>query len=693
MWSNMPFAKSAGRDPGIFFIIGLALLVVGAVLAATPPNDATGRLIAYLAAYGLCAPMAGALSLWALRRGLYRQWSGLVSIFCILAALAFIALAAAADFSIMWKTNAAIFARGAAFGFILIVGILLEARASPKLWPIVIPVRIFAVGVIILAIVTTALVQSGVNGSLDWITTLGVSIGPALRVMNGGVPLVDAFSIYGLGYFLVFAAAFSTIVAPSFPSAAFVVSLANATYVMVAAVIMMRCVRSLVLTAAAIVLITVAIVPQWLGLPPAGGLRFLPPLLVALGLTFQPLERRISLLSLLPLLIAGFWSIEAFVWSFLTFSCGIGGRLLYERARLAEFVRCIGGAGLIVLAAHAVFSIATYILAGQWPRYDIYFDLVWGAYSGNAWATIPFSIETWAWAAEGVIYFVGLGVAIAKIFDGRSRDGSDCLIVRAILPVTVAGLLGMWYWVGRPFAFNLWPTVVPAAIIATVAVDRFFARFRHRRALTLLDSVSIFAVGSALILLSGVVGVRAGLRAGFSELLSGSVSLNEYAREKIEYLRSLEKTPMVPEAYDPISWDAFELVRKYQPNKRKVALFLKSGRDIPVYLLAKQNDAFGVSSSLDFESRIWSASLLARARHAVAPGTYVFIENSFADYYHGRRRPAPDENYGYSGIQFLFYPEVRDRYNLCILEESKNGVLATVAKLKTDGSCSRPYDP
>jgi hypothetical protein len=684
-------ATSTDRH-AVYFILGLGLLLIGMLVSLTPPNDTNKRFFAYFAAYGLCAPFAGVLYVRASRLCFYDRYSGLLSIFCTFLALGFILTSAADYVALLWSTNATRLWAGGALGLILCCGIVLEARQVALLWPIVVA-RILAVGVVIVSIVATALVQQAVNGNLDWIMTLGVSIAPAIRFLSGGVPLVDEFSQYGLAHFLIFAAAFSTIVAPSFPSAVFVVSLANAAYVGVAATIMLRCVRSFMLAAAATVLIAVAIVPAWLGLPSAGGLRFLPPLLVVLGFAFQPLKSHMSFRSLVPLLICAFWSIEVFIWGFLTFSCGIGGRLLFERARLAEFVRCIGGAALMVIAAHAFFSIAIYFFAARWPRYDISVDMIRGMVIGYELSAIAFSTPAWAWAVEGMIYFVALGVSFAKIVQGWSTDRSDCLTIQVVLPASVAGLLGMSYWIGRPLEFNLWPTVIPAVIIATIAVDRFLGQFRCPRPLTLPDWVSTLIIGGVITFLSGVVSVLAEHRTGFSELISGRVKLNAYVHSKIQYLQSLKHTPMDPQAYDPISWDTVELIRKYQPAKKEVALFIELPRDVPVYLLTGQKDAFGTSSFADNASQILISELAARVPDVVVPGTYVFIQDSFADYFRRRRVPKSDEHYGYSVIQFWVYPKIRDRYNLCIVEESQNGVLATVAKLRTDESCSKLYDP
>lgn len=123
-----------------------------------------------------------------------------------------------------------------------------------------------------------------------------------------------------------------------------------------------------VLIALTAALLTIGIVPAWFGIPQVGGLRFLPLLLTVAALVFQPPERRLSILPISALLLASFWSIEAFIWSFLTVVCSVGGWVPYERRWIREFLRSVGKAAITVAGAHAIFSITAYITLGRWPR-------------------------------------------------------------------------------------------------------------------------------------------------------------------------------------------------------------------------------------------------------------------------------------------------------------------------------------
>lgn len=253
----------------------------------------------------------------------------------------------------------------------------------------------------------------------------------------------------------------------------------------------------------------------------------------------------------------------------------------------------------------------------------------------------------------------------------------------------------MSYWVGRPFEFNLWPTIVPAIIIATITVDRLIVRSAdHSRGMTMVDVSIVSVVACAVIVLSAAMNVLATNRSGFSELASGRTDLWRYVSAKIEYLRSLKETPTGPAAYDPVAWDAAELVRKYQPPEKDIVLLIQMPREVPVYLLTKHRDAFGFSSFGDNISAKFVRERLGMIDTIVGVGTHVFIQKSFADYFWSRRITGPTDWYfSYTWFQGEVYRKTRAKYDLCIIEEGPNGVLATVIRPKFEGSCVELYDP
>src|SRR5260370_16142755 len=118
-------------------------------------------------------------------------------------------------------------------------------------------------------------------------------------------------------------------------------------------------------------------------------------------------------------------------------------------------------------------------------------------------------------------------------------------------------------------------------------------------------------------------------------------------------------------------------------------------REVPVYMVTGDKDAFGLSSFIDHASKKLLAEQIDRVDAAVAPGSYVFMQKSFADYFWRRKIPGPtDWYYSYTLLQMAAYEKLRYKYVLCIIEESKNGMLAAVAVPKLDNKqpCANPYD-
>jgi hypothetical protein len=521
------------------------------------------------------------------------------------------------------------------------------------------------------------------KGDLDWIQTLNPYVGPSLRLMNGGVPLIDVFCQYGLLLpYLIFSAAFSTIIAPSYPSAEFVVSLVNASYLLIAIILLMRILGSMVLLAMVTTLISIMIIPAWTGIPQFGGLRFLPPLLVAAGIVFQSPKRHLSLISLVPLLIASFWSAESLIWGLLTFVCGIGGRLLYERAKFREFLHSIGGAVVILFAAHLLFSIGIRITAGAWPRYDIYLEIL-NSYRKSEWGNITFSNEPVIWVAQGLIYLSALAAAFGAIFQGQVKTGRTYPPeVYVLLPITVAGILGMSYWVARCFPIYLYPTMIPAVIIATVVLDRFLARVSHFYLVPTHSWLLTAIIAGIIYMLAGTVAIHARENSG---LVNGV-----HPRNVLAYIRSLQSTPNQPDWYDPITWDTVEFVKKYQPDAKELILFTRIPRDTPTFLLTRTKDALGTSSQNEALSKTFVAEILERVKTIAVPGRYIFVDKSINDFLSETQAPADTMN-TYLPMQLEIYKYIRTKYNLCVLEESPNGMLATVVQTKTDKSCNNIY--
>jgi hypothetical protein len=73
-------------------------------------------------------------------------------------------------------------------------------------------------------------------------------------------------------------------------------------------------------------------------------------------------------------------------------------------------------------------------------------------------------------------YFCAVAAGVAVALRGKERGESDAILT-TVFPIGVAGIVTLFYWVIRPLDFNLLPTLVPAFVLAGLAVDRLRAHW------------------------------------------------------------------------------------------------------------------------------------------------------------------------------------------------------------------------
>lgn len=137
---------------------------------------------------------------------------------------------------------------------------------------------------------------------------------------------------------------------------------------------------------------------------------------------------------------------------------------------------------------------------GSLPRYDIYLDMI-KSYGANGWGDLSFATTSMTWILAGMLYFSAISLAICEALKGRRSDSHSEILVYAF-PISVAGIVTLFYWVGRPLEFNLLPTIVPAILLGALVVDHLcihMMRVYWRRTTYLVPiALSVMVAGSVL---------------------------------------------------------------------------------------------------------------------------------------------------------------------------------------------------
>jgi hypothetical protein len=491
-----------------------------------------------------------------------------------------------------------------------------------------------------------------VDGELLWFQTLNPHFGPALRVLQGGVPMIDVFCQYGLLPYLLFSLAFLTVFAPSYPAVALVTSLVTAGYIAVAGMIAFRATASRMIAVSAVVVLALLVVPIWNHIPASGAFRFLPPLLICLGLIVWN-DRLWP--AVVFLVIASFWSLEALAWSMAVFFGTVGARLIYDRAPLNRWIADVGAAGAALVIAHAAFAITWKILFASWPRYDIYLEMV-TAYGKGAhqWNEVEatYAAPMLAWLAIGAIYVLGIALGFAEALRGKLR-GRDPALVLVVLPLAVAGGVSLSYWVGRPVYPNLMSASVPAVILGAILLDRLLV---GRRAM----------VAGALVSLLCMV---AWPYPPFPDLLRGGMA-------RVQRAMTISTDP---QAYDPIITEAAELIRKHQRSGGPVVLFARLPRSTAIYLLSDTRDAFGRST----DNMELSPTFMTKAlQHKIEPGSLIFLETVLLDSMAGRWT-APTPTVDFTSLDQGAFAALIGTYDLCIIDRGDHGMIVAQVSPKS----------
>jgi hypothetical protein len=333
--------------------------------------------------------------------------------------------------------------------------------------------------------------------------------GPASAVVLGSLPLVDAFSQYGLNYLLL--AAGLKVLPWSMYSASLIITLLDLVYYGVVAVICVRLCRNqwtaTVLSAFMILFLASAALYNPSYTPSAGAMRYLPSMLLLCAVVCSGSARIFNTYTILGLVVSSLWSLEALIFSGIVFSVfifasSLGSQPFHIGKLLRNGLLLLG----TMLAPHVLLTVGYLLAFNIWPRYDIYLQLVSTQTTNSVW-TSPADPAIRTWVIFGFVYALAFSWGLFRAWTGANAEERHRQGVMAC--VAALGIVQLSYYAGRAVTPVLVFLAFPLMILFVLFVDNLVHEFNERKA-TVMWHQRLYA-GSAVLLIiacGGVIGDR-----------------------------------------------------------------------------------------------------------------------------------------------------------------------------------------
>jgi hypothetical protein len=452
-------------------------------------------------------------------------------------------------------------------------------------------------------------------------------LGPANAVQHGGSMLVDVYSQYGVVVIDFLAAILHPI-----GYGTFVLTLGVLGSIQLMTVYLVARVGTGSLTAAAATsliafiagpIATIGSVTQY---PSVGFLRFgVTWLLVGALVMAYRNDARGKVFTAVAYGLLGLsavWSFEAAFYSLGTFAAVVVtvGLLADARGtRLRAIVRDLALGCLVMVAAVAIFSVATYIASGHRPRPRGYLDYL-RLYSSAGFGTLP--IPDWSFGyLMGGAYVLSLVAVTAICLYGRGSDLARPSRLVPIVATTAFGMLALTYFVGRSDPNNL--THVAAPFVTMIALWAFVAWrwWQAERAPVALAALLLVVWSACLLFQSNWRGLT--IKAPDSALatlakpLIGQPGL-------VTTIRTLTSNPVVNTDAAAIE----DLVRRTVPPHAPLLIAVDPNLSTEALLRLGRSNVLPISDpNEDALTQARRASLIADAA-AVPCGTYVVTQSA-----------------------------------------------------------------
>lgn len=418
----------------------------------------------------------------------------------------------------------------------------------------------------------------------------GWLLGPTNQLLGGGALLVSVpVSQYGVGV-LYFLAGWFRLAPIGYGTFGFLDGLLTALfYIAGYSLLRVAGIRRLLAasTLALGVLVLVYNFQYFVGqLPEEGPLRFGLPMLAALAEvagTRWPRRRVLARFTgLFVLAVSAVWALEAFAYTTVTFIAAVGaGAWLAPRGeRLRQVVRGLGQGAAAVVAAHAIFALATLAGTGQLPHWEQYLAYVHALLLGGQAGEITYGFANWS---PGLAVYGGALVSAAAFFlVARYRPKlarRNATLVVALAATTAYSIALLSYADNRSstyfFLYVSLPLLLAAALwLGLVLSDESrVPRPVRRGALTA-------ALGVAVLLFSGAW-------PSIGSHFSRTALARAYPGGGL--LRSLDRL-WRPPPIDPRAPEGVRLLDRYMPARRSLIL-LPTSPDLGTEILMRSGRA------------------------------------------------------------------------------------------------------
>jgi len=497
---------------------------------------------------------------------------------------------------------------------------------------------------------------------------VGPYTGPAYSLLGGKLPLVDAFSQYGMFVFLPYTLAF-IVFSPSFLTAGVVSAVLSIAQNLVLLLILNKSISNKILVGLGAILTLIlrfVIAPgQQIATPSTYGARFFLPLLLVLVIIYLPSSKLFNFRTVVVAWLCSLWSIENFLWGLAVYlAYAVGFCVIHHTNKKRLIYDIFLKISLVValfLSVHIVYSLVIFSVYGTWPRYDIYLEMVkshTGSANSMGWAT-PIRPLFLIWGFFVAVYFLVFAY-FWKMLTSDQDKSQQWVFVKHILPVAVLGTLELTYYLGRSIDQVLIAPIYPLSIAFFIVanhwlfqkpVKNFYSYKSWLAVFLLLITFTVALCTMAMKPLTNTMIVQR-ITAVYSCLITGNGC---YIWEGLKTnLQKVACGPPLSDELSPTGIETYQMILKYYPVEREVVLLQNSWETEHLLMLANKFHKFPISSSgNDFESPTLMRKI-AESITLLKEGDFLIQQRSLND------------NEGTAG---LLLKKVKDRWKLCLLEQ------------------------
>jgi hypothetical protein len=279
---------------------------------------------------------------------------------------------------------------------------------------------------------------------------------PGMRLLHGGIPLVDTFSQYGPGPMIATSAVFAWL-----PSTLGTASILVQCFNLLFFVVLLVCLSRLASAPVASVILGSAIISVLLGCwgtgysnlagaPSNMGFRYLWPAMMVLAISVLPSWRTGSVLTAAISAMSAVWSIETLAGTVLIHLSFMVVVRITQRKPRALFTE-VPIALLPPIVALVVFSVLIDFWSGRLPDFETYlrFLSVYNAFS-DYWAIVAAN-TFWGWIPVLIVLSV-VGSLVWKLLLARTTgfgDKADRDLLYGYLPMAMLAAFISLYYLGR----------------------------------------------------------------------------------------------------------------------------------------------------------------------------------------------------------------------------------------------------